>query len=68
MVWQQTAVRRANSSLVRKGYQVHGSEMDAGLVDALRAVDDVTSSADLWIEAQLERGQVQYLNTHELGQ
>ena len=58
---------RANSSLVRKGYQVHGSEMDAGLVDALRAVDDVTSSADLWIEAPLERGQVQYLNNHELG-
>ena len=58
---------RANSSLVRKGYQVHGSEMDAGLVDALRAVDDVTSSADLWIEAPLERGQVPYLNNHELG-
>ena len=58
---------RANSSLVRKGYQVHGGEMDSALVDALGAVDDVTSSADLWIEAPLERGQVQYLNNHELG-
>lgn len=58
---------RANSSLVRKGYQVHGTEMDNALTAALGAVDDVTSSADLWIEAPLERGQVQYLNNHELG-
>ena len=35
---------RANSSLVRKGYQVHGSEMDAGLVDALRAWSSSSSS------------------------
>ena len=58
---------RANSSLVRKGYQVHGSDMDAALEAALAAVDEVTSSAELWIEAPLERGQVQYLNNHELG-
>ena len=58
---------RANSSLVRKGYKVHGTEMDSALIDALGAVDDVTSSADLWIEAPLERGQIQYLNNHELG-
>ena len=32
----------------------------------VRAVDDVASSADPWIEAPLERGQVQYLNNHEL--
>ena len=32
----------------------------------MRAVDDVASSADPWIEAPLERGQVQYLNNHEL--
>lgn len=58
---------RANSSLVRKGYAVHGSEMDPELVDALVAIDEVTSSQDLWIEAPLERGQIQYLNNHELG-
>ena len=58
---------RANSSLVRKGYQVRGEEMDTALIEALIAVDDITSSQDLWIEAPLERGQIQYLNNHELG-
>ena len=58
---------RANSSLVRKGYQVCGEEMDKALIEALIAVDDITSSKDLWIEAPLERGQIQYLNNHELG-
>ena len=48
---------RANSSLVRKGYAVHGSEMDRELVSALAAIDEVTSSQDLWIEAPLERVQ-----------
>jgi len=58
---------RANSSLVRKGYAVHGAEMDSELIAALAAIDEVTSSQDLWIEAPLERGQIQYLNNHELG-
>ena len=66
--WADGKLRcRANSSLVRKGYQVHGSEMDSALTEALAAVDDITSSPDLWIEAPLERGQIQYLNNHELG-
>ncbi len=58
---------RANSSLVRKGYDIAGVEMDGELVAALEAVDTVTSASDLWIEAPLARGQVQYLNNHELG-
>jgi alpha-ketoglutarate-dependent taurine dioxygenase len=58
---------RANSSLVRKGYEVAGVEMDDELEAALEAIDTVTSASDLWIEAPLERGQVQYLNNHELG-
>ncbi|MGI9492353.1 MAG: TauD/TfdA family dioxygenase [Geminicoccaceae bacterium] len=58
---------RANSSLVRKGYDVAGVEMDDELEAALKAIDTVTSASDLWIEAPLERGQVQYLNNHELG-
>ncbi|NDA08662.1 MAG: hypothetical protein EBZ18_04545, partial [Alphaproteobacteria bacterium] len=37
------------------------------LLDALGAIDEVTSSPDLWVEAPLERGQIQYLNNHELG-
>ena len=58
---------RANSSLVRKGYAVAGIEMDEALEAALKAVDTVTSAPDLWVEAPLERGQIQYLNNHELG-
>ena len=41
--------------------------MDPPLVAAIEAIDEVTSSPDLWIEASLERGQIQYLNNHELG-
>jgi len=58
---------RANSSLVRKGYEVTGVAMDDELVSAIEAVDAVTAAGDLWIEAPLLRGQVQYLNNHELG-
>ena len=66
--WKNGQLRcRANSSLVRKGYQVGKIEMDTILKNALEAIDEVTSSADLWIEAPLSRGEVQYLNNHELG-
>ena len=66
--WKDDKLRcRANSSLVRKGYQVGGIEMDAQLKDALDAIDEVSQSPDLWIEAPLSRGEVQYLNNHELG-
>lgn len=58
---------RANSSLVRKGYEVAGLTMDEELEAAIEAVDEVTSAGDLWVEAPLERGQIQYLNNHELG-
>jgi len=58
---------RANSSLVRKGYQVAGEPMDAELAAALDAIDEVCAAEDLWYEAPLERGQVQYLNNHEVG-
>lgn len=58
---------RANTSLVRKGYEVAGVEMEAELKDALDAVDSVTHSDDIWFEAPLQRGQIQYLNNHEIG-
>ena len=58
---------RANASLIRKGYEVAGEHMDQALVKALDAIDEVCESADLWFEAPLERGQVQYLNNHEVG-
>ena len=66
--WKNGKLRcRANSSLVRKGYQVGKIEMDTVLENALEAIDEVTSSTDLWIEAPLSRGEIQYLNNHELG-
>ena len=58
---------RANASLIRKGYQVAGEQMDAALVAALDAIDEVCGAEDLWFEAPLQRGQVQYLNNHEVG-
>ena len=58
---------RANSSLVRKGYEVAGQDMDDELAAALDAIDEVCSSEDIWYEAPLERGQIQYLNNHEVG-
>ena len=66
--WQNGKLRcRANSSLVRKGYEVSNKKMDAELIQAIEAVDEVTSAKDLWVEAPLTQGQVQYLNNHELG-
>ena len=47
--------------------EVSKKKMDAQLIEAIEAVDEVTATEDLWIEAPLVRGQVQYLNNHELG-
>ncbi len=58
---------RANSSLVRKGYEVAGEPMDDALAEALDAVDTVCADEAIWFEAPLERGQIQYLNNHEVG-
>ena len=58
---------RANASLIRKGYEVAGEAMDHALVKALDAIDEICASEDLWFEAPLQRGQIQYLNNHEVG-
>lgn len=58
---------RANSSLVRKAYVVAEQDMDAMLSEALDAIDEVCAAADLWFEAALQAGQIQYLNNHEVG-
>ncbi len=66
--WRGDRLRaRANPSLVRKGYEVAGIEMEPELADALSLVDDVSQSEDLWYEAALEKGQIQYLNNSEVG-
>jgi alpha-ketoglutarate-dependent taurine dioxygenase len=58
---------RANASLIRKGYEVAGVTMDQALTSALDAIDEVCAAPDLWYEASLQRGQIQYLNNHEVG-
>jgi alpha-ketoglutarate-dependent taurine dioxygenase len=58
---------RANASLIRKGYEVADQQMDALLGAALDAIDEICTAADLWFEAPLQRGQIQYLNNHEVG-
>ena len=58
---------RANASLIRKGYEVAGIAMDQLLITALDAIDEICAAADLWYEAPLQRGQIQYLNNHEVG-
>lgn len=63
----QRLFARANSSLVRKGYEVVGETMDQALSDALDAIDEVSAAQDLWYEAPMQRGQIQYLNNHEVG-
>ncbi len=58
---------RANSTLVRAGYEVAGESMDTSLSAALDAIDEVCSSEEIWFEGSLQRGHVQYLNNHEVG-
>ena len=58
---------RANASLIRKGYDVAEQQMDDLLAAALDAIDEVCDAEDLWFEGPLQRGQVQYLNNHEVG-
>ncbi len=58
---------RANASLVRSGYELSEIEMDPALEKALRSIESICDDSDLWFEAPLERGHVQYLNNHEIG-
>jgi len=54
-------------SLVRKGYDVAGRDIPKELDDALNAVEEVLCASDMWLEAPLERGQLQYLNNLDIG-
>ena len=58
---------RANVSLVRKGHDLAGVDMDSELTDAIDAVQAVGNRSELWLELPIERGQLQYLNNIELG-
>jgi alpha-ketoglutarate-dependent taurine dioxygenase len=66
--WQGDRLNaRANSALVRAGYEVAGEEMDRALGDALDSIDEVCASEDIWFEGPLAQGHIQYLNNHEVG-
>jgi len=57
---------RLNVSLVRKGYDVAGVDMDAETRSALAALEQVADAPDLWFELPIERGQLQYLNNRNI--
>ena len=57
---------RVNVSLVRKGYEISGKKMDDELQEALECLQNVVGSEDLWVEAPLERGQIQFLDNQNL--
>jgi hypothetical protein len=58
---------RANSSLVRAGYDVAEESLDSQLSYALDAIDEICFSEDIWFEGALQRGHLQYLNNKEVG-
>ncbi|MDX2316519.1 MAG: TauD/TfdA family dioxygenase [Gammaproteobacteria bacterium] len=53
---------RLNVSLIKKGYQVAGIDMDSETSDAVAALSAVTDQPDLCFELAIERGQMQILN------
>jgi alpha-ketoglutarate-dependent taurine dioxygenase len=57
---------RLNVSLMRKGYEVAGVEMDGETRNALAALEDVADNPDLWFELPIERGQLQFLNNRSI--
>ncbi len=57
---------RLNVSLVRKGYEVAGVEIDSETRAALTALETVADHPDLWFELPIERGQVQFLNNRDV--
>ena len=58
---------RANTSLVRKGHDVAGVAMDPALDAALATLQAITEDDSLWLEAPIERGQMQYLDNVDIG-
>ena len=57
---------RANISLIRQGYEVTGTDLDADTAAALDAVAEITADPDLWAELPIGRGQLQFLNNREV--
>ncbi|HXJ78052.1 MAG TPA: TauD/TfdA family dioxygenase [Candidatus Methylomirabilis sp.] len=57
---------RFSPGLVRKGYALMETPLDAEAEDALAALDDVMKDTELWMEFTIDRGQLQYLNNREV--
>jgi alpha-ketoglutarate-dependent taurine dioxygenase len=56
---------RFSPGLVRKGYALMETPLDAAAADAFEALADVVKDTRLWMEFTIERGQLQYLNNWE---
>jgi alpha-ketoglutarate-dependent taurine dioxygenase len=56
---------RFSPGLVRKGYALMETPLDAEAEDALAALADVMMDTRLWMEFAMELGQLQYLNNQE---
>ena len=52
--------------LVKKGYALMETPLDAEAEDAIEALGDVMQDTRLWMEFTIERGQLQYLNNQEV--
>ena len=57
---------RLNVSLIMKGYDVAGTEMDRETREAVAALEEVANSPELWFELPIERGQLQLLNNRSI--
>lgn len=53
---------RLTPGLIRRGYQRMETPMDTVLADALECLEQIVTREDLWIEFQLERGQIQFMD------
>ena len=56
---------RFSPGLVRKGYALMETPLDAETAEALAALGEVMRDDRLWIEFTIDRGQLQYLNNRE---
>jgi len=56
---------RFSPALVRKGYALMETPLDAEAAGAIEALAEVMADTRLWMEFTIERGQLQYLNNRE---
>lgn len=57
---------RPNPFYVRQAYEMASIKVDNELTEAIEALLEVAKDADLWVEMQMERGQMQFLNNRQV--